>query len=130
MARRMAERRMPARFTRYWVPALFYVTLIFVVSAQPRLHVPFSFSNADKLMHTMEYSGLGILLGRAWGGMLRPSRPLVIALAAICCGIVIGTLDELFQSTVPGRVCSPYDLAADTFGLVIGQLVYRVFTRG
>ena len=130
MARRAAERRTATIFVRSWLPVMLYVTMILLLSAQPRLRSPFGFPNGDKLAHLLEYSGLGFLLANGVAGSAaRTTKPLVIALAAMCLGIVIGTSDELFQSTVPGRSCSPWDLMADTTGLMLGNLVFAFFRR-
>ena len=51
------------------------------------------------------------------------------ALLALSFGILVGTGDEYFQSFVPGRQSSPFDLLADTVGLILAQLVYLAFTR-
>ena len=50
-------------------------------------------------------------------------------LAALCVGIVIATADEMFQSTVPGRIASGFDLLADTLGLIAAVLVYAAWAR-
>ena len=39
--------------------------MIFTLSAQSHLRVPFRFQNADKVVHTTEYCGLGLLVVRA-----------------------------------------------------------------
>ena len=60
---------------------------------------------------------------------MRITLPLVAALLALSFGILVGTGDEYFQSFVPGRQSSPFDLLADTVGLIVAQLVYLAFTR-
>src|SRR6185295_10991524 len=54
---------------------------------------------------------------------------IIFMLIAICLGIMVGTCDELFQSTVPGRQSDVFDLMADTAGLTLAQLVLRVISR-
>lgn len=129
MARRSSQRRKSGGFVRVWLPLFLYVTMIFVLSAQPRLYAPPLFPNIDKLAHTVEYGILGVLIARALGDLIGLSRAGVVALLAVCVGIVIGTADELFQSKVPGRESDPYDLMADTIGLTLGQLVFRATRR-
>ena len=128
MARR-ARRQGGARFVTHWLPVLAYVTVIFVLSAQPNLKPPVQFENSDKLYHLAEYGGLGLLLARAIRGSGRFQSGLQVGLMALCLGIVVATCDELFQSTVPGRESSGFDLLADTIGLAIAQLVYRAAAR-
>lgn len=126
---RPPERRAYIVFLRYWLPVLVYLTVIVVLSAQPNLTPPFDFSNSDKLMHVLEYFGLGVLVARALRATMRLSMPLVAALFAMSFGIIVGTGEEYFQSFVPGRVSSAFDLLADTAGLAFAQLVYLAFTR-
>ena len=113
----------------HWLPVLAYVGLIFVLSAQPHLKPPIQFENSDKLYHLAEYGGLGLLLARAIRAAGRFRSGLQVGLMALCLGIVVATCDELFQSTVPGRESSGFDLLADTIGLAIAQLVYRAAVR-
>ena len=115
---------------RYWLPVLAYIGLILFLSSQPHLQAPFEFQNADKLCHVLEYLGLGWLLARAWRVTAAGQRPLALALIAISCGIVVGTGDEYYQSLVPGRESSAYDLLADASGVTIAQIVYRALVRG
>ena len=73
--------------------------------------------------------GLGLLLARAIRTTDRFRPGLQVALAAMCVGIVVATIDELLQSTVPGRIPSGFDLLADTVGLGLAQVVYRLWAR-
>ena len=127
-----ARRRNPTfvpLFTRYWLPVLAYVAGIAFLSSQPHLQSPLHFPESDKLMHVLEYLGLGWLLARAWRATAEAQRPLALALIAISCGIVVGASDEFYQSFVPGRDSSGYDLLADTAGLTLAQIVYRALLR-
>ena len=126
---RPQERRVFHVFLLYWLPVLLYLTVMIVVSAQPYLKPPLEFPNSDKLMHVLEYFGLGLLVARALRATMRIHLPLVAALLALSFGIVVGTGEEYFQSFIPGRVSSPFDLLADTVGLMLAQLVYLAFTR-
>jgi VanZ family protein len=125
---RTAQRVTSQRFLRYWLPVVLYVCLIFFVSAQPYLRPPLHFNGADKVAHLIEYGILGALLGRAVSASWKASRT-AVALFAICIGIVVGTCDELFQSTVPGRQSSGFDLMADAAGVAIAQIVSRALAR-
>lgn len=116
-------------FIQYWLPVLLYVTVMAVVSAQPHLRPPLEFRFGDKIMHVLEYFGLGVMLARALRASMRIHLPLVASLLALSLGIVIGTGEEYLQSFVPGRVSSGFDLLADTAGLMLAQLVYLAFTR-
>jgi VanZ family protein len=126
---RPQERPFFSLFLLYWLPVLVYLTLIIVLSAQPYLSPPLEFPNSDKLMHMLEYFGLGILVVRALRATMRIPLPLVAALLSLSFGIVVGTGDEYLQSFIPGRSSDPFDLLADTVGAAIAQLVYLAFTR-
>ena len=125
-----AERLSAVRwFQPRWLVVFAYVALIFTLSSQPGLRVPGEFELRDKLAHTLEYGGLGMLVYRAvrdtW-----PSTPAarrmffaVLAIAAV------GALDETFQSFIPGRDSSVYDWIADAFGATLSQVVGLLLDR-
>jgi VanZ family protein len=126
---RPKELRFFRLFLLYWLPVLAYLTVIVTLSAQPYLTPPLDFPNSDKLMHILEYFGLGVLVVRALRATMRIELPLVAALLALAFGIVVGTGDEYLQSFIPGRTSSAFDLLADTCGTLLAQLVYLAFTR-
>jgi len=113
----------------YWLPVLLYITVIIVVSAQAYLRRPIEFRESDKIYHVIEYLVLGLLLARATHSSAGSWRPLTVALLATSCGILVGTSDEYLQSFIPGRQSSGYDLLADTAGLALAQIVYRMLVR-
>jgi VanZ family protein len=126
---RPPERRFFTLFMRFWLPLLVYVTAIFAASAQPNLHAPLQFQFGDKVMHTVEYLVLGLLLVRALRAHLRVGRPLFATMIALGFVVLIGSADEYFQSFVPGRTCDVFDLLADGVGGAIAQFVYLTFAR-
>jgi VanZ family protein len=93
--------------------------LILAVSSVPRLSPPVSWTGADKLAHVAEYGVLGALLRRAARSRGRWSWLFAVGIAA-----AVGGLDEIYQSTVPGRFSSPYDWLADLAGALIGALLF------
>ncbi len=109
-------------FAKYWLPILFYVGLIFVLSSFSS--IPFrlpKIENFDKVMHFTEYAILAILLSRAVNSMSQP-RSLWLRLL-LCVGLVVvfGSLDEIYQSTVPNRQSDIWDLLADSIGGLTGS---------
>jgi VanZ family protein len=106
---------------------LAYAALILLVSSIPGASIPGSFPYVDKVAHLLEYSLFGLLTGRAirftWTGDGR----IVMTLAAVGIGATMGFLDELYQSTVPGRHSDPSDWLVDilavTAAVVLTQLV-------
>jgi VanZ family protein len=118
-----------ARWALTWLPVLVYVAIIFTLSAQPYLAPPFRFRNGDKVAHTLEYGGLGVLLVRAMRSRRGWDRPLAAGLAALVIGLGIAAADEKFQSFIPGRDSSLFDWMADAGGLILGQLAYLAMRR-
>ncbi|MCC6349241.1 MAG: VanZ family protein [Candidatus Eisenbacteria bacterium] len=114
---------------RYWLPVAAYVSLIFVLSAQPNLRPPFHFQNSDKLSHLLEYGVLGVLLARAMRATLRPRSWLLTTMLTMALGLGIGAGDEFFQSFVPGRDSTVFDWLADGTGITFAQLAYLAAAR-
>lgn len=128
MGRQTAERTVPRLLLRFWLPAAAYVAMVLFVGSRPNLRPPLSFENADKVLHILEYFGLGLFLTRAARATWVAAVP--AALLALCVGILVGTCDELQQAHVPGRSASAFDLMADTVGLGLAPFVLRAFARG
>lgn len=106
-----------------------FVALIFGLSSISNLAPPVRWANADKYAHLTEYAGLGFLLVRAYDGTGILSSRFACVLLAIITGLVTGTLDELWQVHVPGRISSHLDFLADAGGVVIGQFLYALWAR-
>ncbi len=110
-------------FLRFWLPVLAYITLIFAVSSVSYLPTENLFPYMDKVAHLAEYGILGLLIGR----MFRYGGPPFVSKfwfgLAIIAAIAVGLLDEGYQSTVPGRVCSRWDFTADMAGSLGGLIV-------
>lgn len=129
MAERPAAQSSFARFQWYWLPVVLYLGVIFTISAQANLQPPLGVRLSDKLYHVLEYSVLGVLLARA---IRAGHRAVTIRAAALAvgAGVLVGTADEIFQSYVPGRISSVYDVLADGVGVLLAQWVYRLAVRG
>jgi VanZ family protein len=108
---------------RLWLPVACYAALIFTLSSIPNLRPPISVNNADKAAHFLEYAVFGLLLYRA--ARLTWQRPKAIVPIAftILCGLVVATLDELYQGTVVGRQKSANDALADLIGVTVAALI-------
>lgn len=80
----------------------------------------------DKLAHMLEYSLFGLLVGRAirftWTGAGR----VVMTFAAVGIGAAMGLLDELYQSTVPGRTSDPYDWLVDVLAVAAAVVITQI----
>ena len=114
---------------RCWLPVFAYLGAVQLLGAQPDLQVPMLFPNVDKVVHVLEYLGLGVLLARALRASTRHPAPIGTALLAVGVGLCLGTADELIQAFVPGRMSSVNDLLADATGLLIAQFVYLLVVR-
>jgi VanZ family protein len=104
-----------------WAPVVLYMGLIFYASAQPDVPVPPELG--DKPTHSIAYTMLGVLFGRALAGGLGVRINISTALLGIVLTIAYGVTDEFHQMFVPGRYADTKDLAADAIGAVLGAIV-------
>ncbi len=108
---------------RRWLPLIAWIVMIFALSSIPGLSsddvkLPTGF---DKLIHFIEYAVFALLYyrGLSYGGVrVRWS----IVLIVIASGIAVAALDEMYQSYIPRRDSSLYDLVMDSAGIVTGTL--------
>ena len=107
-----------------WLPVAAYVAFIFWLSSAPRpAPLLFRWPGADKLVHLGEYTPLGSLLLRAFSRSFSSSRRRFWP-AVFLAGLLVGVLDEFYQSFVPTRNSSLWDVSADLIGVTIGQILY------
>ena len=93
-----------------------YLFLILIGSSIPGKSVPTVFALTwDKLLHLIEYFFLGILGYRAYANRYKYTRIIISVF-----GIVFGCIDEIWQSFIPGRYPSYYDVIADGIGVILG----------
>ena len=117
-----------ATFSRYWLPVLAYIALIFLVSSIHGNAIPSPFPYVDKVAHLMEYGLLGLLAGRAIRFTMSGRSALVIAIATILFGSLIGAIDENYQRFTPGRDCDFMDWVTDTFAVALSVFVTQIVT--
>jgi VanZ family protein len=137
-------------FSKYWLPVLIWLGLIFVGSTDAlsaeqtsRFLVPFlrwldpqiSFATIAaihfalrKLGHLTEYAIFAALLWRALrrGTHLQAKMSILFLLAWLAAAIFAVT-DEFHQSFVPSRTASPIDMMIDICGAMIGLIICMVF---
>ncbi len=102
-----------------------YVAFIFWLSSAPRPAPPFlRWKGADKLFHLAEYAPLGSLLLRAFSRACSPSYRRAMGLFTILAGLAVGSADEFYQSFIPTRASSLWDLMADGIGVLAGKFLY------
>jgi VanZ family protein len=132
------------RFLKFWLPIVAWMIFIFVGSTDllsadhtSRFIGPFlrwfapNLSDATigsvqlvvrKCGHLAEYAILASLLYRA----LRQHSERPFAIAFIICALY-AALDEFHQSFVATRTASPWDVAIDCFGALVGLGLWRLF---
>ena len=100
----------------------FYLFLILIGSSIPGKSVPTVFAFTwDKLLHVIEYFFLGILGYRAYRNSYK-----YITIMISMFGIIFGCIDEMWQSLIPGRNPSYYDVIADGIGVILGVITIRM----
>lgn len=99
---------------RWAWPALLALTL-FIASGQSEVATP-GWTNLDKLLHALVFGLLATLVART-----QPPRRYWIGIVAAS---AYGLLDELRQSTTPGRVVELGDWVADTAGAILAVGLY------
>ena len=102
-----------------------YLFLILIGSSIPGKSVPTVFALTwDKLFHVIEYFFLGVLGYRAY-----ENRYKYIQIILPIFGIVFGCIDEIWQSFIPGRHPSYYDVIADGIGVILGVITIRMIKK-
>jgi len=113
--------RLPSFF---WGIALAsYCLLLYFLSDQSMLPVPYLFDSQDKLIHAVAYAGMAFLFWQLWRERL-PLPWLAVSTVLFCS--LYGISDEWHQSYVTGRDASILDWVADTTGaFLLTMLLYR-----
>lgn len=111
----------------FFVPAILYYTLIFLLSSlrvKGQVSLPF----LDKGLHIMEFALLGFLLSLgfflSFGSSVR-----VKSVFTLASGILLGCLDEFHQYFVPERSVEVLDMVADSIGILIGLIAFYYLSR-
>ncbi|HET9950968.1 MAG TPA: VanZ family protein [Candidatus Eisenbacteria bacterium] len=111
------ERPSASTLLGYWLPAVAYVGLIFSLSSIRGTDIPSGFPNMDKLAHLLEYSLLGLLLGRAIRFTMAGRGRVAASFATVLAGALVGMADELYQRGVPGRSSDIRDWMVDVLAV-------------
>lgn len=107
--------------TLRWVITAGYAGVIFYLSSQSWTGVKL-FTNADKLIHIVEYAAFGFLcLWSLRTTSLRHKH--VIVYVAAAAAALYGATDEIHQYFVPGREASVIDFLLDAVGAFIGAYI-------
>ena len=107
----------------YWGPVIAYAGLIFFFSSRSHPHEdlpPLLDLFGDKVLHAVEYAGLGALCCRAFRYGTAGPLAARAALWAVLAASIYGITDEVHQLFVPLRDSSWQDWLADTIGATVG----------
>ncbi len=110
----------------YWILAIIYALLIFLISANPKPPTPegmvgIKIPYYDKIAHFFLYSIFGLIL---YSASIRTERMRDKELSAFLIGAVYAFTDEIHQRFVPGRSCDPMDFLVDAVGIAAGIVFY------
>ncbi|RJP78928.1 MAG: VanZ family protein [Candidatus Zixiibacteriota bacterium] len=121
--------RAPCRLSplRLWAPPLFWLLVIFALSAYPRALIPQGkYFSWDKLAHLAEYGVAGYLIARALFFSGKPFLRRHYAWITILSGLAYAISDEAHQYFVGGRNASTYDVVADLIGVILGRWLFAL----
>jgi VanZ family protein len=113
-----------------WLPAAAQATLIFVLSAQPDLHLADE-PQLDFILHKAGHLAVYAILAALIAWALDPparARSGTWTLSVVAC-LAYAATDELHQAFVRGRHPTPVDVAIDVVGAVLGLAAYAWLTR-
>ncbi len=117
----------PKRFLFYHLPLWGYAAVIFCLSSLPLDSIDLgSDFQVDKLLHLVEYYGLGYLLMRCF--CTSPNRSLSgkAVLWTVLAGVGYAVSDEFHQSFTPGRDANVADALFDAAGIVIAAFTFSI----
>lgn len=107
------------------MPALIWAGILVFFGGRsnvPRVESPLPL---DKAAHFVMYGLLGVMATMGWRAAGRIPRLLwILVLASL-----VGAIDEIHQSTVPGRSPEIADWIADTLGIAFAALMVLRYTR-
>ncbi len=111
---------------KYYLPSYLYAGLIFTLSSYSLVVLPSLPSFTDKLIHFAEYTIFGLLLARSYLNAKTNLFKHHFIVLAFLTGSICGFFDEYYQTFVPLRGFETLDLLADTLGILLGVMIYKV----
>ncbi len=115
---------------RLVAPLVFWLLLIFALSAYPKAIIPQSkYFSWDKLAHLVEYGVLGFLTARANFYSGRNWLRTHYLWITLLFGFLFAASDEWHQHFVKGRYASVYDVIADSLGVLLSLWLFSYTLR-
>lgn len=110
-----------------WLPVILWAGLIFTLSGIPHLSSGWRYDFLlRKIAHVTEYFVLTLLTYRglklSWN-----TGPTPLNLATIAFVLIYALLDEIHQSSVPGRAGTWQDVLFDASGIIIFFLLLKIW---
>lgn len=102
-----------------WLPAAFIAACSFYFSSKPHLEYMPSFWSADKIVHLFCYAGFAFWTAFACNIKCKKQIWIPVLIVSLW-----GISDEIHQSFVPNRCASVFDWISDSFGAVLGAMIY------
>ena len=105
--------------------AIIFIFTIILGSSIPSASIPNSYIfSSDKLLHIIEYFILGLFL---FNSLIKKTE--YPGFLCLLLGGFFAIVDEVYQSTVFGRLPSSFDVIADFIGLTLSILSNKIFTN-
>src|SRR3954469_15338561 len=105
-----------------WIPPILYMLVIFLLSSESEPLPQVTAHVWDKALHLIEYSGLALLIARAFAG--EGASGISAILLTVVFVSVYGATDEFHQAYVPLRNADVADWLVDTGAALLGSVVY------
>ena len=110
--------------TYNYLVIIFFLTII-LGSSIPGKSIPSSYIfSKDKLLHIIEFFILGFFL---FNSLIKKTE--YPGFLCLLLGTIFALVDEIYQSTTPGRFSSSFDVIADFIGLTLSILSNKIFTK-
>jgi len=116
---------------KFWLPPVIYTGLIIFASSLPGGVVSeYSLNVSDKLLHTLHFLFYGLTLMWAFTNT-QPIHSVFrnAYLKTILVGISVGCLDAFYQSFMPTRTSSGWDILADSTGIILAGVTFYLATK-
>lgn len=108
-----------------WVPVVLWIAVILGLSSIPSPGTSrVLFPGIDKLVHMGVYGMLGLLWARARARAASRQSLWSIVLWSALFGLAVGSFDEWYQRSVPGRTSDVLDVCADVLGAALGAATW------